>query len=363
MAAAGAALLPIRRWQQAKHGGTASLQLVDAALPPPGPGEVTIRVLATTATYTDQLIIQGDYVIKFALPVTPGYDAVGAIHALGDGVTGFAVGDRVAVMPRHACMTTHLTLKADQLVKIDAAVPPDTAVAVVLTGVTAYQMLHREGLAKISRRPPPAEVSILVHGCAGGTGAMIVQLARAAGVGAIYGTCSARNVGAAVAAGVTDAWDYAAGDWDARARAATGGRGVDIVFDAIVLGGYYGKGMRALAPGGRYLAYGATNKDAPGRLSMLPLIGCGLRMAAQNALWSWWDGKTALFYSVPAPGERGAGAATFGEDLATLVGMLREGRLAPVVGRVWPFEAARDALASIEAGAHTGKQIIHVADA
>jgi NADPH:quinone reductase-like Zn-dependent oxidoreductase len=295
--------------------------------------------------------------------VTPGYDAVGVVHAVGAGVTDFAVGDRVAAMPRHACMATHVTLKAAQLVKIDATVPADTAVAVVLTGVTAYQMLHREGLAKVASHPPPAQAAILVHGCAGGTGAMLVALARAAGVGAIYGTCSGRNVDAALAAGVTAAWDYHAGDWDERVRAATGGRGVDVVFDAVVLGGYYGKGLRALARGGRYVAYGATNKDTPGRLSMLPLIGAGVRMAAQNALWSWWDGKTALFFSVPAPGERGPAAATFAEDLVRLVGMVRDGSLAPVVGRVWPFDAARDALASIEAGAHTGKQIIHVADA
>lgn len=348
-----------RRWLQRAHGPASTLELAEVPLPAPKKGEVLVRVLSTCATYTDTLIIQGNYPIKFKLPVTPGYDCVGVVTATGAGVVDLAVGDRIAAMPRNGCATTHLTLRAEQCIKISAAIPPEKASAVVLTGVTAWQMLQREGKAKV-RHPLR---SVLVHGCAGGTGAMLVQLAKIAGVPLILGTCSAKNVAAATASGVHVAMDYAPGDWHTRALAATEGRGVDVVFDAVVLGGYFDKDVAALAPGGRLVAYGVTNSAKPGSFSLWSVLPLFFKMTLRNALWSYRDGKTCTFFSVPAPGEGKADSATFWEDLRALLALVEAGDLEPVIGKVWPLEGFKDALAGIEAGQHTGKQMIHVADA
>ena len=315
-------------------------------------------LLMATHSRHHRRIIHGTYPIKFPLPVTPGYDCVGVIQQVGPGVASLAVGDRVAAMPRHGCATTHLILKASQCVKISPGIDPIKADAVVLTGVTAWQMLVREGKKKVRRDVQ----SILVHGCAGGTGAMIVQLAKIAGIPHIYGTCSAKNVAAATAAGVTSVIDYGPGDWHTQVLSATGGKGVDLIFDAVVLGGYFDKDMACLAPGGRLICYGVTNAAKPGAFSLLSVAPLFFKMLWQNNVLSFRSGKTCTFYSVPAPGEGKAATATFTEDLQALLALVESGDLGPVIGKVWPFEQVKDALAGIEANAHTGKQMIHVGD-
>jgi NADPH:quinone reductase-like Zn-dependent oxidoreductase len=173
-----------RRWEAKKHGGPDGLELVNFQTKQPSAKEVVVKVFATTATYTDLLIIAGNYRPVFPLPVTPGYDLVGSIKAVGTGVTTLNVGDIVVSMPQNGCMATEVVLPEHLCLKIDSCFDPEKVVSMVLTGVTAHQMLHRVAGKRIN-----SNASILVHGAAGGTGAMIVQLAKLAGVapGNIYG--------------------------------------------------------------------------------------------------------------------------------------------------------------------------------
>ena len=111
------------------------------------------------------------------MPVTPGYDGAGVVDALGEGVTGLAVGDACLFMPQRGCFATHMLLPSRQVVTVDAAqlakATPERAACVALTGVTAYQMLHRAAGKGRLERP---DAAVLVHGAAGGTGAMLVEL-------------------------------------------------------------------------------------------------------------------------------------------------------------------------------------------
>ena len=173
-----------RRWEATKHGGPEVLELVKFQMREPSAKEVVVKVLATTATYTDLLILAGNYRPNFPLPVTPGYDLVGSVKAVGNGVTGLKVGDIVVSMPQHGGMATEVVLPDHLCLKIDSCFDPEKVVSMVLTGVTAHQMLHRVAGKRIN-----SNASILVHGAAGGTGAMIVQLAKLAGLAPtnIYG--------------------------------------------------------------------------------------------------------------------------------------------------------------------------------
>ena len=295
---------------------------------------------------------------QFPAPVTPGYDGVGVVDALGPGVTGLAVGDACVFMPQHGCAATHLVLPARLVVTVDkaqlAAATPERAVCIVLTGVTAYRQLHRHAGRERLERPGAA---ILVHGAAGGTGAMIVELAKLAGVQHIYGTCSARNLEAVRARGAT-AIDYAS-DWVAQVKRLTDGRGVDVVHDAVVAKGYMAKGLACTAKGGIYLAYGFTDTSAPGRLSLGTAVGVVLRLRIQNA-WSCVDGRAARFTSVNR--DRDARPHEFDDDVRALLALVADGKLDPLVGgRVWPMEQARDAWLAIEAGTHRGKQVVRIA--
>jgi hypothetical protein len=133
-----------KKWAVKAYGGVANLELMEFPLPDDSQlkdTDVLVKVLATTATYTDQLIIHGNYRPCPPLPCTPGYDCVGVVIKVGKGVTNVAVGDRVASMPQHGCCATHVVLPAHLVIKVRADVIPEQAVSVVLTGVTAYQVI------------------------------------------------------------------------------------------------------------------------------------------------------------------------------------------------------------------------------
>ena len=338
-----------RRWVIEQFGGTEELKLVVFDLPSPKAGELLVRILATDATYTDQLIIHGNYRPLPPLPITPGYCCIGVVEAAGPGCR-IQSGTRVAALPQNGCLTTHRLLPESLAVACRADVVPEKAISAVLTGVTAYQMLHRLSGGRLKE-----EASILVHACTGGTGAMLVSLAKIAGVKTIFGTCSARNVQAASAHGVK-ALDYGS-DWEAAARKAHPD-GFDLVFDSVVLQGYLDKGLRLVKRGGKYVAYGLTNKAAPGTFSLSSVVFALLvKMSLQEALWKCCDGKRAEFYNI---GDRyKAKPEEYGADLSVLLDLMAQGKLEPLIGRVWSsLEDGKQALQAIEAGTHTGKQVV-----
>lgn len=242
------------------------------------------------------------------------------------------------------------------VIKVRADVAPNDAVAVVLRGVTAFQMLHRAAGGRVT----PAS-RLLVHGCGGGTGAMLVELTKAAGVPVanILGTCSQKSMATAAALGIR-AFDYASEDWVAGVRAATGGAGVDVVYDPVLLRGYMRKGLACLAPGGAYIAYGVTDTAKPGSLPLMQAISAFTSIGLQNSLWSCVDGKAASFFNVAEARDKRPGE--FAEDLSSLLDLVAAGTLRPVVGRVYAFNDAKAAALAIEANTHTGKQIIAVAE-
>lgn len=353
-----------KAWQLAEYGSPSGLKLTTVNLPALKPGEALLKVLATDSTYTDLLILQGSYQPRFPVPVVPGYCAIAIVEAVSAPAGEVAVGDTVAVMPQHGCAQTRIIVPAAKCVKIRPDAAPERAVALVLTGVTAYQMLHRSTggrLANLSTRTPATMPYILVHGCTGGTGAMLVELAKVAGLPGdhIFGTCSGRNVETARQMGIRPI-DYSAGggDWDTQVRAGTAGRGVDVVFDAVLMNGYYSKSLSCLARGGKLVAYGVTNTAAPGVISVPSIITVFLRMGLQSKLWSWFDGKEAQFYNIAD--RRAAHPQDFAEDVRSLMDLLASGTLSPFTGKVWPFDSVPQALQSIADNKHVGKQIIKV---
>jgi len=217
-------------------------------------------------------------------------------------------------------------------------------------------MLHR--VAGAARLGSPG-AAVLIHGAAGGTGAMLVQLAKLAGIAPVrvVGTCRARNAAAVRALGVT-AVAYDEGGWEAAARAAAP-QGFAAVFDAVATAEYYAAGLRLLARGGVYVAYGFTSAATPGRFSLLGAVARFAGFFCRQHLLAAFDGKQALFYNVAA--RRDAHPVEFAEDLRALAAMLADGTLDVAVGRVWPFEELPSALRAIESGSHTGKQVVAVA--
>src|SRR6476661_5952695 len=239
------------------YGGPEVLNIVDAADPHPGPGEVRVKVLAAGVSFTDAQLRAGTYIPGGPKPpFTPGYELVGVVEQLGPGCSRLHVGDRIAALTVWGADAERVCVLEENAVEVPADLDPAEVVSLVLTYMTAYQLLHRT--ARVKRGE-----TVLVHGAAGRVGTAILELGAAAGL-SMYGTCSARDLAAVERLGAV-AIDYRNEDFVARARALPG-KGVDVVLDG--LGGKLSlRSFRALRPGGRLVVFGHYSTLAHGRKS------------------------------------------------------------------------------------------------
>jgi NADPH:quinone reductase-like Zn-dependent oxidoreductase len=335
--------MPWTRVRLNAFGGPEELDLETVPdLPRPGAGEVRVRVLVTSAAFTDVMIRKGMYPdVKERPPFTPGYDMVGIVDATGPGAMRFRPGDRVADLTTIGAYAEYMCLPEDRLTPVPEAVSEVDALGMILSAVTPWQMLHR--VAKLQ-----AGQSLLIHGAGGAVGTAMLQLARDAGIAA-FGTDVAakhdliRSLGAIPIDANTP---------EAAILEATGG-GVDAVFDP--LGGEsLSRSLHALKPGGLLVAFGFQN-EVLGRGGSIPLDFVKLK------LWDWLpNGHATAFYSIGAM--RRKHPEWFREDLARLLSMLSEGRIAPVVAEVVPLAEVRQAHERVEAGTVAGKLVLRVSD-
>ncbi len=160
-----------------RYGGPDQIEVGDALMPTAGPGEVRVRVLASGIEYTEVVIRRHVYAQTMFLrpPFVLGYDVVGKIDQLGEGVSGFQVGERVADLTVVGSNAAYRTLRARNLVRVPANVDPAEAAALILSWMTAYQMLHRDARVQRGQR-------VLVQGAAGAVGQALLVLGKMAGL-------------------------------------------------------------------------------------------------------------------------------------------------------------------------------------
>src|SRR5499426_3409200 len=167
--------------QVRRFGDPDGLEVVDAPLPTAGRGEVRVRALASSVEYTDVVIRRHLYPwVRRRPPFVMGYDLVGEIDQLGDGVSGFDLGDRVADMTVIGSNAAYRTLRADRLTRVPTGLDPSEAATLILSWTTAYQLLHRAARVQQGQR-------VLVQGAAGAVGQALIVLGRLAGV-EVWGT-------------------------------------------------------------------------------------------------------------------------------------------------------------------------------
>src|SRR6476661_1694449 len=240
--------------QVGRFGGPDELEVVDAPLPTAGRGEVRVRVLASSVQYTDVLIRRHLYpqTMHRRPPFVLGYDVVGEIDQLGDGVSGLQLGDRVADLTVLGSNAAYRTLRADHLTRVPAGVDAAEAATLILSWTTAYQLQHRAARVQRGQR-------VLVHGAAGAVGQALLVLGRLAGL-ELWGTARGEHAALVRELGATPI-DYQREDFT---RVLPGG--FDVVFDGIGEDDYR-RSFAALKPGGLLCAYGYTaNVDAQHRL-------------------------------------------------------------------------------------------------
>lgn len=238
-----------------RFGGPEVLETVELPDPRPAPGEVLVRVHAAGVNLSDTLLRENRYAFTPPLPWVPGGEVAGVVEAVGEGASGFAVGDRVAAALFAANVNSggyaqRVAIDARYAVPLPAGVDFDTAAALMVQGLSAL------GLA---RHTPVEDRQVLVNAAGGGVGTLLVQLLRHAGARRVVAAAStAAKRAEAVALGADAAVDYTAPGWTERVREASGGVGPDVVYESVG-GAVTMDSLRALAPRGVLVIYGALN--------------------------------------------------------------------------------------------------------
>ncbi len=241
-------------------GGPEVLAYEEISDPVPQSGEVLIRVAAAGVNYLDIYYRSGFHWgghHRRALPYIPGAEAAGIVVALGRDVTGLAVGDRVAygISNGYGSYAELCAVPAWHLHKLPAAIDFETAAATMVQGMTAHYLTHS------TYRIKPKD-TVLVHAAAGGTGLLLVQLAKMRGA-RVFGTVSSdEKAELAKQAGADATINYTQGDFAAEVRKLTAGTGVNVVYDSVGKATYE-KSLDSLAPLGTLVLFGQASGPVP----------------------------------------------------------------------------------------------------
>ena len=333
------------------YGGPDALQVLEEECPRPNKGEVRVRVLAAGVSLPDLLMREGIHPETPSLPFTPGWDLVGVVDRLGDGVSELEPGQLVAALPISGAYAEFVCLAQRELVPVPPGLDAAEAVSLVLNYVTAYQMLHRSVKVRGGQ-------CVLIHGAAGGVGSALLQLGRLAGL-EMYGTCSSRGASVVSDLGGIPI-DYRQLDFVTEIHRLKR-EGVDVVFDGIG-GTHIWRSRKALHPGGTVVAYGLTSSLREGRLAsghpgrrhrFRGIAIFGLYIAGG---WLLPGRKRVLPYSIQWL--KRLRPALFRQDLIALFDLLQQQKIKPLIAQRLPLAQAKQAHELLGKGGVTGKIVL-----
>lgn len=323
-----------------ESGGPETLKLTEVETPGPGPGQIRIAVKAAGVNFPDTLIIRDMYQFKPPRPFAPGGEVAGVVEAIGEGVSGFAEGDRVLAGGVSGGFATHFIAEAARTNKIPDEMPFDEAAGFMLTyGTSHYALRDRADLK-------PGE-SLFIFGAAGGVGAAAIELGKAMGAKVVAGVSSEEKAAFCRELGADETLVYPrALDRDAQKALSAeikklcGGEGANVIYDAV--GGDYAEpGVRAMAWEGRYLVIGF-----PAGIPKIPLNLTLLKSC--QIIGVFWGA-----FTMRNP-EKNA------EYVAELFRFYKDGKIRPRITATFPLEDAAEALKLIEARKATGKVVLTV---
>jgi NADPH2:quinone reductase len=333
------------------YGGPDALQVVEEECPEPKGGEVRVSVLAAGVSLPDLMMREGVHPETPRLPFTPGWDLVGVVDRLGDGVSGIEPGQIVAALPISGAYAECVCLPQRELVPVPSGLDAAETVSLVLNYITAYQMLHRSAKVRLGQR-------VLIHGAAGGVGSALLQLGHLAGL-EMYGTCSARGASAVADLGGIPI-DYQHQDFVTEIRRRTR-EGVDAVFDGIG-GTHIWRSRKALRPGGTVVAYGLTSSLRGGRLAsgrpgrrhrFRGIAIFGVYIAGG---WLLPSQRRVVLYSIQWL--KRLRPAWFRQDLIALFDLLQQKKFKPLIAQRFPLAEARHAQELLAKGGVIGKIVL-----
>ncbi|MFO1263243.1 MAG: quinone oxidoreductase [Rhodoferax sp.] len=317
-----------------QHGGPEQLKLVTVSVGEPGPGEIRIRHKAVGLNFID--VYQRSGLYPMAMPLQLGMEASGIVEAVGAGVTHLRVGDRAAYASQPPGAYCDVRVMPAQCVcKLPDAIDFDTGAAMMLKGLTA-QYLLKKTLPQGGLRPGDF---VLFHAAAGGVGLIACQWAKALGLRLIGTAGSAEKCALALANGAEFAINYAAGNFAARVKDITAGKGVKVVYDSVGKD-TWDQSLDCLAPFGLMASFG--NASGP-----VPPFAPGL-LGAKGSLYVT---RQTLFTHIATRESTQAMA----DDLFSVV---EGGQVKIRIDQRFPLEQVQDAHRALEARKTTGCTIL-----
>jgi NADPH2:quinone reductase len=234
-------------------GGPEKMKSVEVPIPTPGPKDALVKIAFSGVNFIDVYFRTGLY--KSETPIVLGSEASGTVETVGSEVTEVAPGDRVAYAMVRGSYAEYAVVPAAQLVKVPDAVDLETAAAVMLQGMTAHYLTH-------STFPLAAGDACLVHAAAGGTGGLIVQMARHRGA-RVFGTVSTEEKAReARTLGADETINYTTQDFEVEVKRLTSGRGVDVVYDSVGKT-TFDKSLNVIRPRGTLALFGQSSGSVP----------------------------------------------------------------------------------------------------
>jgi NADPH:quinone reductase len=325
----------LKAWQVTKNAEPReALRLAEVDRPSPEPGQVLVRVIASALNFPDVLLCLGLYQIRPPLPFTPGSELCGEIVALGDGVAGWAVGDRVLgnpMLPSGAFAEYALMDVADTF-RAPASLSDEAAASLHIAYQTAWVGLHRRV------RIQPGE-TLLVHAGAGGVGSAAIQLGKAAGARVIAVVGGAQKADTAAKLGADVVVDRRTQNFIGVVKEVTGGRGADVVFDPVGGEAYTGS-TKCVAFEGRILVVGFAGGTVPA-----PALSHAL-VKNYSIVGLHWG-----LYREKDPAQIAAAHAE-------LTALADSGVVAPLIGGRLTLEEVPDGLTRLAAGETVGRLVL-----
>ena len=320
-------------------GGPETLRIDELPDPVAGPGELLIRVRAAAINFPDVLIIEDKYQMRPPRPFAPGGEIAGEVEAVGEGVTGWQVGDRMIAVPGFGGLAEKIVISAKAAIPLPASRSFVDGAALLLTYATSIHALYDRGKLASGQ-------TLLVLGAAGGVGLAAIELGKAKGARVIAAVSSEAKAAAAREAGADAAIIYPTGPFDRdgqkalaeQFKAAVGPGGADVIYDPVG-GGYAEPALRSIAWEGRYLVVGFPAGIPKLPLNLTLLKSCDV---------------CGVFWGAFAARDPKANAA----HVATLFRLWDEGKIGPKVSATYPLERGGEAIAALAARAVIGKVVV-----
>lgn len=266
-------------------GGPEVLKIEGVTLSAPGPGEVQIRQVAVGVNFIDVYFRTGLYKSAEGVPFIPGKEGAGIVTAVGDNVSTFAVGDRVAYASSDGAYASERNIEISQLVKVPDGITLETAAAMMLKGMTAEYLLNQT--FKVG-----PETTLLFHAAAGGVGLIAGQWAKALGATVIGTAGSQDKIDLALAHGYDHVINYRTDNFVSAVKEITGGKGVDVVYDSVGKDTYPAS-LDCIKPRGLWVSFGNSSGPVEG-VNIGILAQKGSLFATRPTLFAYVSTRSAL---------------------------------------------------------------------